>query len=102
MNEVPNWLKKWASLICEYCLFEESQYPDFFKADFPTMSLADLVRTLYNLYIQKLDAKNMRDGKVSNVAITVDKVMHVLRSMGTMEAPIRELNFKEVIRLFYL
>lgn len=42
----------------------------------------------------------MRDGKVSNVAITVDKVMHVLRSMGTMEAPIRELNFKEVIVYF--
>ena len=23
MKDVPNWLKKWASLICEYCLFEE-------------------------------------------------------------------------------
>lgn len=23
MNGVPEWLKKWASLILEYCIFEE-------------------------------------------------------------------------------
>jgi len=43
MKDVPDWLKKWASLICEYCLFEESQYPAFFKADFPNLSENDLV-----------------------------------------------------------
>jgi len=41
----------------------------------------------------------MRDSKISNIAITVDKVMHVLRSMNTMEPPIKELSAKEV-RLF--
>jgi hypothetical protein len=38
----------------------------------------------------------MRESKISNIAITIDKVMHVLQSMGTMEPPIRELSFKEV------
>ena len=42
----------------------------------------------------------MRDSKISNIAITIDKVMHVLRSMGTMDPPIRELTFKEVRSLF--
>jgi hypothetical protein len=27
MKDVPSWLKKWASLICEYILFEEDFYP---------------------------------------------------------------------------
>jgi hypothetical protein len=39
----------------------------------------------------------MRDSKVSNVAITIDKVMHVLRTMGTLEPPIREMSYKEVM-----
>ena len=30
MRDVPDWLKKWASLICEYILFEEEIYPSFF------------------------------------------------------------------------
>ena len=85
MKDVPSWLKKWASLICEYCLFEENLYPTFFKADFPHYSENDL----------KLDARNSRDSKISNIAITVDKVMHVLKSMGTYDPPIRELSFKE-------
>jgi hypothetical protein len=43
MKDVPDWLKKWASLVCEYCLFEEAQYPEFFKNDFPHLKLDDLV-----------------------------------------------------------
>jgi hypothetical protein len=38
----------------------------------------------------------MRDSKISNIAITIDKVMHVLRSMKTNEPPIREMTNKEV------
>jgi hypothetical protein len=44
MKDVPDWLKKWASLVCEYCLYEESIYPEFFKKDFPLLSESDLVR----------------------------------------------------------
>jgi hypothetical protein len=43
MRDIPNWLKKWASLICEYCLFEEELYPTFFKEEFKHLSLEDLV-----------------------------------------------------------
>ena len=45
MKDVPIWLKKWASLICEYCLFEEKHYPEYFKNDFKHLSEADLVIT---------------------------------------------------------
>ena len=31
LREAPEWLKKWASLICEYLEFEEILYPDYFK-----------------------------------------------------------------------
>ncbi len=43
-----------------------------------------------------MDAKNLRDSKISNIAITIDKVMHVLKSMDTDEPPIREMTYKEV------
>jgi hypothetical protein len=50
MKDVPNWLKKWASLICEYCLFEEQQYPTFFKDDFKHLSENELVRNISSFY----------------------------------------------------
>lgn len=53
------------------------------KNDFPNLSLDDL----------KIDAKNLRDSKLWNVAITIDKIMHVLKSMGIMEPPVRDLSF---------
>jgi hypothetical protein len=43
-----------------------------------------------------MDAKNLRDSKISNIAITIDKVMHVLKSMETDEPPIKEMTYKEV------
>lgn len=44
-----------------------------------------------------MDAKNLRDSKISNIAITIDKVMHVLKSMETDQPPIKEMTYKEVI-----
>ena len=38
MRDVPNWLKKWACLICEYIEFEEKMYPDTFRKDFPKLT----------------------------------------------------------------
>ena len=46
--------------------------------------------------MKKLDARNLRNSKISNIAITIDKVMHVLKSMNTIEPPIKELTNKEV------
>ena len=45
MRDVPEWLKKWASLICEYIEFEERLYPEIFRNDYPPdVKEEDLVR----------------------------------------------------------
>ena len=86
LDGAPTWLKVWASLICEYLEFEESQFPEFNRKDYaPSVKLEDI----------KIDAKNQKETQIQNIAITIDKVMHVLESMDTLEPPIRELRFEE-------
>ena len=36
-----------------------------------------------------------KETQIQNIAITIDKIMHVLESMGTELPPIRPLNFEE-------
>lgn len=36
-----------------------------------------------------------KETQIQNIAITIDKIMHVLESMNTREPPIRGLTFKE-------
>lgn len=73
MEGVPDWLTKWTCLICKYISFEEAIYPDVLKQEDSKLPEEALV----------LDAKNIRDNKVQNVAITLDKVKHVLARMET-------------------
>jgi hypothetical protein len=54
MEGVPDWLYKWTCLICKYISFEEYIYPEIFKTEFPNLTVDAL----------KLDARNLRDGKV--------------------------------------
>ncbi len=82
MEGVPDWLYKWTCLICKYISFEEYIYPEIFKTEFPNLTVDAL----------KLDARNLRDGKVQNVAITLDKVKHVLQRMQTDEPPLKALS----------
>lgn len=49
MATAPDWLKKWASLLCEYILFEEQEYPKVLKLDFPHLSESDLVTLILAL-----------------------------------------------------
>lgn len=86
MQGVPDWLVKWTCLICKYIAFEEMVYPDVFKSDYPQLTAEQLA----------LDAKNIRDGKVQNVAITLDKVKHVLERMNTKEPPLKMLSAMEI------
>lgn len=44
----------------------------------------------------KIDAKNIRESKIQNVAITLNKVQHVLEQMGKKDPPIRRLTPREV------
>jgi [histone H3]-lysine4 N-trimethyltransferase ATXR3 len=92
LEGAPSWLVKWAAYICKYIKFEEEQYPTVFKEDYPNVS-EELIR---------LDAKNMRDVKLSNVAITINKIRHVLDGMNTQEPPLRKLTAKEVYARFWL
>jgi len=64
MQRVPNCLVKWTCLVCDYILFEQNIYPIAFKEDYPGVPEESLC----------FDAKNNRDGKLQNVAITIDKV----------------------------
>jgi len=41
------------------------------------------------------DAKSVRDGKIQNVAITIDKVLHVLKFTATMQPPLRPVTLEE-------
>ena len=39
----PDWLKKWAALICEYLEYEEKYYPEFYRSEYPAeMSVEDI------------------------------------------------------------
>ena len=40
--------------------------------------------------------------QIWNVTITIDKVMHVLKEMGTMEPPIRNLGSQEIYHKMWL
>lgn len=86
MQGAPEWLKIWASLVCEYLEYEEEFYPEFFKSDYPA-----------NIPIEsiKIDAKAQKETQIQNIAITIDKVMHVLEQMGEKDAPIVQLTYED-------
>ena len=86
MQGVPDWLAKWTAYTLQYILFEERVYPLEFNDK----------NSQYPMEALQLDAKNIRDGKIQNVAITLDKVKHVLERMGTEKAPLRMLTVWEV------
>lgn len=90
MQNVPDWLMKWTCLVCEYIIFEQNIFPIAFKDDYPGVPEDQL----------QFDAKNNRDVKMQNVAITIDKIQHVLQRMHTTQPPLRTLTVKEIY--FYL
>jgi len=46
MRDVPDWLYKWACLICQYIEFEAEVYPEAMKSEYPHSSIDDLVSDL--------------------------------------------------------
>ena len=65
---IPNWLKKWASLICEFIEFEQIKYPDIHREEYKKMYGKAAEREM------QLDLRDLRATKISNIAITIDKV----------------------------
>ena len=44
LSVAPEWLKIWASLVCEYLEYEEVKYPEFFKGDYPDNFSVDAIK----------------------------------------------------------
>ena len=43
-----------------------------------------------------IELKNLRDSKLSNIAITINKVIRILKLLGTTEPPIRKMKYYEI------
>jgi len=85
--EAPQWLKKWTALILEYIKVEVEKLPEIFLKAFP------------KFYDEK-SAKNQAGGieclRLQNLAITLDRVTHLLKQMNTKEPPIYPLTQEEI------
>ena len=49
-----------------------------------------------------IELKNLRDSKLANIAITINKVAHILKLMKTQEPPIRRMTDKEVYQAIWV
>jgi hypothetical protein len=86
LDVAPEWLRVWASLVCEYLEYEETRFPQFFKSDYEdNFPITEIM----------IDAKAQKETQIQNIAITIDKITHVLDSMGTKEPPIKILSFED-------
>ena len=88
LETIPVWLKKWAALICEFIEFEQKNYPE-------------LCTEKFSQNYMTIELKNLRDFKLSNVAITINKVARILHLMKTKEPPIRKMSQKELYQAFW-
>jgi len=85
--EAPQWLKKWAVLVLEFIQFEAHNLPTALVKKQPE------IYTMQNATVQASGVENIR---IQNLAITLDKVVHLLKIMNTSEPPIRPLSEQEV------
>lgn len=54
----------------------------------------------WNKMICEIEAKNINSNRISNIAITIDKVKHCLKMMNTQDPPIRTLTYREMFSKF--
>ena len=85
---IPLWLKKWASLICEFIEFEQENYPETQRGKESEINIA-------------IELKNLRDSKLSNIAITINKVDRILKLLGTTEPPLRKMKYHEIFHALW-
>lgn len=90
-KDVPDWLTKWTSLVLRFWEFEVKSIKKFLKEYYPN----------YTDLQCDLEAKNILSNRISNIAISLDKVKHWLKLMDTKEPPLRTLTFREVFRKFW-
>lgn len=90
LKDIPSWLKKWASLVCEFIEFEQSIYPQ-------TENCKGLNKTA--IYYE---LKSLRESHLNNIAITIDKVSRVLKQIGSKEAPLKILKPAQILHSLWL
>lgn len=88
--DVPSWLEKWASLVLRFCEYEKNNIVKHLKEINPTYT---------NLQCE-LESKNILSNRISNIAITLDKVKHCLAQMKTDKPPLRKLTYREIFLKF--
>ena len=44
----------------------------------------------------QIELKNLKDSKLSNIAITINKVVRILKLLDTEEPPIRKMKHQEI------
>lgn len=81
LSTIPEWLQKWASLICEFVEFEQEKYSETQEGKLSQEFIA-------------IELKNLRDSKLANIAITINKVQRILYLIGTDEPPIKKVDDK--------
>eukprot|EP00826_Nyctotherus_ovalis_P047374 TRINITY_DN5443_c0_g1_i9.p1 TRINITY_DN5443_c0_g1~~TRINITY_DN5443_c0_g1_i9.p1 ORF type:complete len:508 (-),score=88.05 TRINITY_DN5443_c0_g1_i9:237-1760(-) len=84
--EAPQWLRKWTALVLEYVKFEAKKLPAVLLKTFPNF---------YNEESAHTQAEGVEGLRIQNLAITLDRVIHVLRQMKTAEPPIHPLTQEE-------
>ena len=89
--DVPEWLEKWVALTLRYWEYECEHIIKPLKEMNPT----------YTTLQCELESKNILSNRISNIAITLDKVKHCLIKMETQDPPIRKLSYKETFLKFW-
>ena len=90
LDGIPPWLKKWAALICEFIEYEQNTFGETEEG-----------KALHPLVLAD-ELKNLKDAKLANIAITINKVAHLLAQLETDEPPIRKMSSQEVFIALWL
>lgn len=80
-------------MVLEFIEFELENLPD---------ALVKKQPEIYNMENAKVQASGVENTRVQNLAITLDKVVHLLKTMNTSEPPIRPLTEQEVYSKLWL
>ena len=81
----PPWLRKWAVLVLQFIEYEEIQLAKYLRE-----------KESYEIRMSKIEATDVAIGRVTNLAITLDKVRHLLEKMGTQDPPINIVSPKNI------
>ncbi|GIL69137.1 hypothetical protein Vretifemale_124 [Volvox reticuliferus] len=90
-NKAPDWLVKWAALVLEYVELERKELPKVLMRLPPQLAK-------YTQESAEIEAEAIAQNRVQQIVITLDKVKHVLRQPGQLQAaPMRLLTEAEMV-----